>query len=61
MNKNKMTGIIYLIVGLILLLLSIFLDDIGIGRTPGFGLGQIAGTVVGSVLVIYGIIKAIKK
>jgi hypothetical protein len=61
MDKNKRTGIIYLFVGLILLLLSIFLDDIGIGLTDGFGLGQIAGTVVGSVLIIYGIIKAIKK
>jgi hypothetical protein len=61
MDKNKKTGAIYILIGLILLLLSIFLDDIGIGQTPGFGLGQIAGTFLGSVIIIYGIIKAIKK
>ena len=57
MRNNKILGITIAALGLALLLFSIFLDDIGIGRTPGFGLGQIAGTIVGAALYIYGLFR----
>ncbi|PKP36450.1 MAG: hypothetical protein CVT98_07895 [Bacteroidetes bacterium HGW-Bacteroidetes-15] len=58
--KGKQTSLLIAIIGLIVLLLSIFLDEIGIGSTPGYGLVQIAGMVVGAVMIIYGGYKAFK-
>ena len=54
MNK-KTIGIILLIVGAILLIVSLAADSIGIGL-PGFGLKQIAGTVVGVIIAAVGFV-----
>jgi hypothetical protein len=61
MGKNKLIGLLLVVAGIALLFVSIFLDDLGIGRTPGFGLGQIVGTILGVALTGYGIFKVIKK
>lgn len=52
---------ILLIAGIIILLLSLLTDVIGIGREPGFGLIQIAGTIIGLVMIIIAIRKIKKK
>ncbi len=40
------------IIGLLLVLVSFFADQIGVGRSPGFGWGQGAGVVLGLVLIL---------
>jgi hypothetical protein len=57
MNKKKW-GIVLLIVGAILLILSLGADMLGVGAVPGFGYKQIAGVVVGVILGIIGYILA---
>jgi hypothetical protein len=54
MNKKTM-GIVLLIVGAILLIVSLAADSIGIG-VPGFGLKQIAGTVAGVIVAAIGFV-----
>lgn len=50
---KKTAGMILFIVGIILVLLSLFANQLGIGK-PGFGYKQLSGTVAGVVLVILG-------
>jgi drug/metabolite transporter (DMT)-like permease len=38
--------------GLLLIVVSFFADQIGVGRNPGFGWGQGAGVVLGLVLIL---------
>jgi hypothetical protein len=52
---------ILLIAGIIIILLSLLADVINIGREPGFGLLQIAGTIIGLVMIIFAIRKFRKK
>lgn len=40
------------ILGLLLILVSLFADQIGVGRSAGFGWGQWAGVVLGLVLIL---------
>jgi drug/metabolite transporter (DMT)-like permease len=40
------------IFGLLLILVSFFADQIGVGRNPGFGWAQGAGVVLGLVLIL---------
>jgi hypothetical protein len=47
-------GIILLIIGIIVLLLSVATDAIGIGSSPGFGTWQILGAIAGIVLAAVG-------
>jgi hypothetical protein len=49
---NKQLGIVLLVIGVIVLLLSLLANSIG-GAT-GFGYKQITGTVVGVILAIVG-------
>jgi hypothetical protein len=60
MKKGKQNSLLIAILGLVVILLSIFLDEIGIGSTPGYGLVQIAGMIVGAAMVIYGGYKVFK-
>lgn len=60
MKKGKQNSLLIAILGLVVFLLSLFLDEIGIGSTPGYGLVQIAGMIVGAAMVIYGGYKAFK-
>jgi len=51
-GKNKI-GILYIIVGLIVLVLSVIFDLIG--GSPGFGRYQIIGVVVGVIVTVVGV------
>ncbi len=53
MNK-KTIGLILIIVGIIILLLSLLADTLGIGGTVTFGYKQTTGVIVGLVLAIIG-------
>jgi len=61
MNGKKIAGLVLLLGGLILLLLSLAADVIGIGRNTGFGPGQIAGTIVGLIAIAGGFFLSSKK
>ncbi|MBW8003239.1 MAG: hypothetical protein FVQ80_14670 [Planctomycetes bacterium] len=61
MEKKKIFGIILLVGGIIILILSLSADLIGIGRGPDFGFQQIAGTIVGSIIAVIGFFLILKK
>jgi hypothetical protein len=42
------------VVGIIVLLLSLFADLIGIGGYPGIGTKQVVGIIVGVVIIVIG-------
>ena len=48
---NQKTINIMFLVGLVVLLLSLTVDLIGIGPSPGFGPVQISGTIVGVIVI----------
>jgi hypothetical protein len=43
-----------IIVGAFLVLISLFADRMGLGRSPGFGWRQILGVVVGALVLLAG-------
>ena len=54
MQKNVLSFTV-IVVGIIILLGSLFADLIGIG-TPGFGYGQTKGAVIGAIIGIIGFV-----
>ena len=52
---KRILSVIVIAVGIIILLVSLFADLIGIGY-PGFGPKQTAGTVVGAIIGVIGLI-----
>ncbi len=61
MKNKKTSGIIIAIAGLAILLISIFGYELGVARNPSFGALQITGTILGAVILIYGLVNAFKK
>ncbi len=61
MNGKKKVGIILLVVGTVILVLSLVADLIGIGFAPGFAGIQTAGTVVGASVVVVALLMTFKK
>ena len=43
-----------IIVGALLVLISLFADQMGLGRSPGFGWIQALGVVVGALVMLAG-------
>ena len=57
MLSNKMIlGAILLLLGIAILLESIFADGIGIGNNPSFGYSQTSGAIAGAILTVSGLI-----
>lgn len=56
MGKKSIIGLVMLIVGILISLLSIAADSLGIGGASGFGYKQTTGAIVGIVMVIGGLI-----
>jgi len=52
--KKKTTGILLIVFGVLLLVMSLLADLIGIGNAAGFGYRQIIGTILGIVAGIRG-------
>lgn len=61
MGNKKTIGIVLLVVGIILLVLSLTADMIGIGGAPGFGYRQLMGSVAGVVIAVVGYILMTRK
>ena len=51
-----MAGIIVLVLGILLLLISVFADTLHAGGVPGFGYKQIIGFIAGIVVFVIGVI-----
>lgn len=61
MKGNKTVGILLILVGVVILVLSLVADIIGLGGAPGFGYKQILGTIVGAIVTIAGLVLTTKK
>ena len=55
MKGNKTTGMVLLVAGIVVVLVSVTADCIGMGGFPGFGYKQITGTILGIVMIIVGL------
>lgn len=54
MGNSKVIGIVLLVVGVVLMIVSLAADRIGIGGAPGFGYKQSLGSVVGAFVTAAG-------
>jgi hypothetical protein len=61
MNTQKKLPVIVIVIGLIILILSLLLDLLGFGRSPGIGPNQLLGIIVGAVIVLTGLFLLLKK
>ena len=61
MKNKKLIGIVLAVAGAVLLIGSLAVDMIGIGKAPGLGLFQIIGAVVGAMITAAGILLALRK
>jgi hypothetical protein len=56
MEGKKKLGIVLLVLGIVVLILSLAADLIGIGVVPAFGYKQIAGVILGVVAGVAGLL-----
>jgi HD-like signal output (HDOD) protein len=61
MKGLKIAGIVLLVLGLLVLLVSLVADPIGLGASPRFGYRQIIGTVAGVIAAVVGLILVLRK
>lgn len=61
MKNPKTIAIVYIIAGLIIALVSIFGYELRIARYESFGAFQMAGTLLGIVLLVLGLVRLMKK
>lgn len=61
MGGKKTVGVVLLVVGIIILVLSLAADPLGIGGSPAFGRDQIIGAIVGAIVTVVGLILRLKK
>ena len=62
MKRKKIVGIVLLVIGALILILSLIADLIGVGVNPVvFGYRQIIGTVVGVILIVVGSILSLRE
>ena len=52
---SPMLARVAIIVGALLVLISLFADPLGLGRSPGFGWIQTLGVVVGALVILVGV------
>ncbi len=52
---NPMLARVVIVVGVLLVLIALFADPLGLGKSPGFGWRQTLGVVVGALVVLAGV------
>ena len=55
--SSRSIGVLMLAVGVLLFLVALAADPLGIGPSPGIGLKQIAGAIVGVCLAAAGVVR----
>ncbi len=58
---SKTIGIVLIVVGVVVLIVSVAADSLGLGANPIFGFKQIVGTIVGVLLLLGGAWMAMRK
>jgi len=61
MGGKKTVGLVVLVVGMVILVLSLVADLIGIGGGGAFGYRQMAGTIVGAIVTVVGLVLTLKR
>ena len=61
MALQKILGIVFLSIGLIIFILALTAAFIGFGVSPGYGYKQISGIIVGAIAIIAGVYLTRKK
>ena len=61
MEGKKTAGIVLLVVGIVVLLLSLIADLIGIGGWPCFGTYQVVGAIVEAIVAVVGLVLTLQK
>ena len=61
MKGLKVVGIVLLVLGVLVLLVSVVADPIGLGGSPTFGYRQVIGTLGGAIAAIVGLILTLRK
>ncbi len=56
MQQKKSMGILLAVIGIVLLIVAVLADTLGLGAQPGFGYKQIAGTLVGAIVLLCGLV-----
>ena len=56
MNGKKITGMVLLVAGVVVVIVSVAADYIGMGGFSGFGYKQITGTILGIVMIVVGLV-----
>jgi hypothetical protein len=60
LGNSKAIAIVVLVVGIVILLVSVFASPLGLGN-PAFGPRQMIGTVVGAVVAVVGLVLLLRK
>lgn len=61
MGGKRTAGIVLLVVGIAILALSLFADTLSLGGSNSvFGPRQIAGTILGAIVVVVGLVLTLK-
>jgi hypothetical protein len=60
MGLSRSTGWIVLVVGVVILLATIFAGDLGLGGTNMGGIKHILGLIIGVVLIVAGLYVAMR-
>ncbi len=53
--SRKTLGIILVVLGIVLLIVAVFADSLGVGAGHGFGWKQIAASVAGVLVAVFGV------
>ena len=61
MKAKEAIGVVILVVGIVVLILSLGADFISAGNSSGFGYQQIIGTVLGAIASVVGFFLMLKK
>ena len=60
-SNKKTAGLVLLVLGIVVLVLSLVADSIGMGGWPGLGSQQIAGAVGGALVAVVGLLMMARK
>ncbi len=61
MDSKRTVGIVLLLLGVVVLVLSLAADMIGLGGFSGVGRSQIAGAVVGAIVAVVGLVLTLRR
>jgi len=61
MGGRKTVGVVLLVAGIVVLLLSLLADVLRVGTWAGFGYYQIGGIIVGAIVAVMGLVLTLKK